>query len=113
MTSLCISPEARSAAHRCLPAYQIAVGQDLFGAWLVEMSYGRIGNNGTRQGPFVCDNRGSSGAGGCMLAEARDRHTGSACHTRCGWRQSVHDEAPNEATHHNAGPWDEKSAVLR
>jgi hypothetical protein len=46
MTSLCISPEARSAAPRCFPAYQIAVGPDLFGAWLVEMSYGRIGTTG-------------------------------------------------------------------
>ena len=29
--------------HRCHRADEIAVNADLFGAWLVEMSYGRIG----------------------------------------------------------------------
>jgi predicted DNA-binding WGR domain protein len=43
MTSLCIKLEARSSARRCHRAYEIAVSTDLFGAWLVEMSYGRIG----------------------------------------------------------------------
>jgi len=43
MTSLCIKLEARSSAHRCHRAYEVAVSTDLFGAWLVEMSYGRIG----------------------------------------------------------------------
>jgi predicted DNA-binding WGR domain protein len=42
-TSLCIRLEARSAAHRCFRAYEIELGTDLFGAWMVEMSYGRIG----------------------------------------------------------------------
>jgi predicted DNA-binding WGR domain protein len=46
MTSLCIKLEARSPAHRCHRAYEIAVSPDLFGAWLVEMSYGRIGTFG-------------------------------------------------------------------
>ena len=46
MTSLCIKLEAWSAAHRCHRAYEIAVNADLFGAWLVEMSYGRIGTVG-------------------------------------------------------------------
>ena len=43
MTSLHILLEARSAARRCWRAYEIDVGADLFGVWLVEMSYGRIG----------------------------------------------------------------------
>jgi hypothetical protein len=43
VTSLSIRLEARSAAHRCYQAYVIDVGTDLFGAWLVDMSYGRIG----------------------------------------------------------------------
>ena len=43
MTSLHILLEARSAVRRCWRAYEIEVGADLFGAWLVEMSYGRIG----------------------------------------------------------------------
>jgi predicted DNA-binding WGR domain protein len=30
-------------AHRCFPSYEIELGADLFGAWMVEMSYGRIG----------------------------------------------------------------------
>jgi predicted DNA-binding WGR domain protein len=46
MTSLCIKLEARSPAHRCQRAYEIAVSTDLFGAWVVEMSYGRIGTFG-------------------------------------------------------------------
>jgi predicted DNA-binding WGR domain protein len=46
MTSLHILLEARSAARRCWRAYEIDVGTDLFGAWLVEMSYGRIGTMG-------------------------------------------------------------------
>jgi predicted DNA-binding WGR domain protein len=46
MTSLCIKLEARSPAHRCHRAYEIAVSADLFGAWVVEMSYGRIGTLG-------------------------------------------------------------------
>jgi predicted DNA-binding WGR domain protein len=46
MTSLCIKLEARSPARRCHRAYEIAVSTDLFGAWLVEMSYGRIGTFG-------------------------------------------------------------------
>ena len=46
MTSLSIKLEARSAMHRCFRAYQIDVDTDLFGVWLVEMSYGRIGGLG-------------------------------------------------------------------
>jgi predicted DNA-binding WGR domain protein len=46
MTSLHILLEARSAARRCWRAYEIDVGTDLFGAWLVEMSHGRIGTMG-------------------------------------------------------------------
>jgi predicted DNA-binding WGR domain protein len=46
MTSLHILLEARSVARRCWRAYEIDVGTDLFGAWLVEMSYGRIGAMG-------------------------------------------------------------------
>ena len=46
VTSLSIKLEARSAVHRCFRAYQIDVDTDLFGVWLVEMSYGRIGGLG-------------------------------------------------------------------
>ena len=56
MTSLCIRLEARSPAHRCFRAYEVAAGVDLFGAWLVEMTYGRIGTSGrttTRSFPIA------------------------------------------------------------
>jgi predicted DNA-binding WGR domain protein len=56
MTSLCIRLEARSPAHRCFRAYEVAAGVDLFGAWLVAMSYGRIGTSGrtkTRSSPVA------------------------------------------------------------
>ena len=46
MTSLHILLEARSAVRHCWRAYEIEVGADLFGAWRVEMSYGRIGTMG-------------------------------------------------------------------
>jgi predicted DNA-binding WGR domain protein len=46
VTSLSIKLEARSAVHCCFRAYQIDVDTDLFGVWLVEMSYGRIGGLG-------------------------------------------------------------------
>ncbi|MGA9864869.1 MAG: WGR domain-containing protein [Acetobacteraceae bacterium] len=44
MMSLCLRLEARAPARRCHRAYEIVGGQDLFGAWLVEMRYGRIGS---------------------------------------------------------------------
>jgi predicted DNA-binding WGR domain protein len=43
LTSLCIRLEARYVAHRCVRSYEIELGADLFGAWMVEMGYGRIG----------------------------------------------------------------------
>ena len=55
MASLCITLEARSPAHRCFRAYEIAAGVDLFGAWLVDMSYGRIGTSGRTRDAVVSD----------------------------------------------------------
>jgi predicted DNA-binding WGR domain protein len=46
MTALRIKLAASSPDHRCHRAYEIAVNADLFGAWLVEMRYGRIGTAG-------------------------------------------------------------------
>lgn len=46
MRSLYISLEARAPERDCFRAYRIAAGKDLFGAWLVEMTYGRIGTSG-------------------------------------------------------------------
>jgi len=46
VTSLHIRLEARSAEHHCFRAYEIDVEADLFGAWVVAMSYGRSGTTG-------------------------------------------------------------------
>src|SRR5579862_7098883 len=54
VASLRIRLEARPAAHRCFRAYGIAVGQDLFGAWMVEMNYGRIGTAGRTEVRSFC-----------------------------------------------------------
>jgi predicted DNA-binding WGR domain protein len=38
--------EARDPTHNVHRAYSIAYGQDLFGNWVVETTYGRIGGKG-------------------------------------------------------------------
>jgi predicted DNA-binding WGR domain protein len=38
--------EARDPTHNVHRAYSIAYGQDLFGNWIVETTYGRIGAKG-------------------------------------------------------------------
>ena len=38
--------EARDPARNRWRAYRIAAGQDLFGVWIVELTYGRIGARG-------------------------------------------------------------------
>lgn len=38
--------EARDPTHNVHRAYSIAYGQDLFGNWVVETTYGRIGSKG-------------------------------------------------------------------
>jgi predicted DNA-binding WGR domain protein len=86
MTSLCIRLEARSPAHRCFRAYEVAAGVDLFGAWLVEMTYGRIGTSGrTKTRSFPIAEGPSAGDG--LPAETRERATpdwrGVSC-AQCG-----------------------------
>jgi hypothetical protein len=39
--------EARDPAKGCFRSYQIDAGQDLFGVWIVDITYGRIGTRGT------------------------------------------------------------------
>ena len=41
-----ITLEARNPARRCLRQYRVEAGTDLFGVWVVEISYGRIGAAG-------------------------------------------------------------------
>ena len=77
MESLCIRLEARSAAHRCFRAYGIDVSQDLFGAWMVEMNYGRIGTMG-RTKVRLFGSREQAQAQVYVYASARRRRGGSA-----------------------------------
>ena len=42
----CIILEARNPAIDCFRQYRVEVGRDLFGAWVMEISYGRIGTAG-------------------------------------------------------------------
>ena len=39
--------EARDPAKGCFRSYQIDAGRDLFGVWVVDVLYGRIGARGT------------------------------------------------------------------
>jgi WGR domain-containing protein len=38
--------EARNPGRRCLRQYRVEAGTDLFGVWVVEINYGRIGAAG-------------------------------------------------------------------
>ena len=46
MRSWYVRLEAKWATRRPFRSYELAVGPDFFGAWMVEMSYGRIGTAG-------------------------------------------------------------------
>ena len=55
MNALRLRLEARAPALRCHRAYEIAVARDLFGVWIAEMTYGRIGTVGrTKSRSFTC-----------------------------------------------------------
>ena len=41
-----ITLEARNPARRCSRQYRVEAGTDLFGVWVVEITYGRIGTAG-------------------------------------------------------------------
>jgi hypothetical protein len=47
--------EARNPTRNIWRAYHIAAGQDLFGDWVVELTYGRIGANGRTKTVLVAD----------------------------------------------------------
>jgi hypothetical protein len=46
MTTWRLRLEARAPALPCPRAYEITVGQDLFGIWIAELTYGLIGPAG-------------------------------------------------------------------
>lgn len=71
MDSFCVALEARSPARRCHRAYEIAVTEDLFGIWLMHMSYGRIGTPGrTRVRSFATDIEVAAQVGTCLRKRA-------------------------------------------
>ena len=75
LTPLCIRLEARSAAHRCFRAYEIELGTDLFGAWMVEMSYGRIGALGrTKVRSFSTTKEAQAQVRGCLRKRVTAPH---------------------------------------
>ena len=51
--------EARNPARRCWRQYRVEAGTDLFGVWVVEISYGRIGTAG-RSRCFVVRDEGEA-----------------------------------------------------
>jgi hypothetical protein len=50
-----ITLEARNPARRCSQHYRVEAGTDLFGSWVVEISYGRIGTAGWSRSYVVRD----------------------------------------------------------
>ena len=71
MDSFCVALEARSPARRCLRAYEIEVTEDLFGAWLLRISYGRIGTPGrTKVRSFQTDIEAAAQLGTCLRKRA-------------------------------------------
>ena len=50
-----ITLEARNPARRCFRQYRVEAGTDLFGVWMVEISYGRIGTAGRSRSYVVRD----------------------------------------------------------
>jgi hypothetical protein len=51
--------EARNPARHCCRQYRVEAGTDLFGVWVVEVSYGRIGAAG-RSRCFVVRDEGEA-----------------------------------------------------
>ena len=47
--------EARNPARRCSRQYRVEAGTDLFGVWVVEIGYGRIGTAGRSRSYVVRD----------------------------------------------------------
>jgi hypothetical protein len=54
-----ITLEARNPARRCCRHYRVEAGTDLFGVWVVETSYGRIGTAG-RSRSYVLRDEGEA-----------------------------------------------------
>ena len=55
--------EARNPDRRCFRQYRVEAGTDLFGSWVVEISYGRMGT-AERSRCFVVRDEGEAQASG-------------------------------------------------
>ncbi len=55
MIEFAVELEASDPARNIWRSYQIAGGQDLFGNWIVELTYGRIGTKGRTKTVLVAD----------------------------------------------------------
>jgi hypothetical protein len=55
MESFHIRLEARDPARDCFRSYRLDAGTDLFGTWLVDATYGRIGTPGRTVRHVACD----------------------------------------------------------
>lgn len=55
MTALRLVLEARDPARNVWRRYELVVARDLFGAWLVEVTFGRIGSPGRTRGHSYAD----------------------------------------------------------
>ena len=64
--------EAREPARGCFRSYRVEAGTDLFGDWLVEVTFGRIGSGGRRV-RYPVD--GEAGARRCVADKLRRRAT--------------------------------------
>ena len=99
MDSFHVALEARSPDCRRLRAYEIDVTEDLFCAWLVHMTYGRIGTPGrTKVRSFPTEIEVAAHVGKCLRKRASaPRRIGVAYQVRrleCGkaWYQPDLDE---------------------
>ena len=64
--------EARDPSINCARMYRLEAGPDLFGVWLVEIAYGKIGTQGHRK-RYVVDDEQSA----CKLVKQKMQRRGT------------------------------------
>ena len=72
-----ITLEARNPARRCLRHYRVEAGTDLFGVWVVEISYCRIGTAGRSRRYVLRKKRRPGTWPGASSSAGPARHDGS------------------------------------
>jgi len=87
-----ITLEARNPARRCSRHYRVEAGTDLFGVWVVEISYGRIGTAGRSRSYVLRDEEEARHLAQSILkrrASAPRRIGGRVSHPRAHRSQGV------------------------